>query len=32
MSAAQYTDAPISSGTTPASHGIIGNDWYDKEI
>ena len=24
--------ASVYTGTTPASHGIIGNDWYDKEI
>lgn len=24
--------ASIYTGTTPATHGIIGNDWYDKEI
>ncbi len=23
--------ASIYTGTTPAIHGIIGNDWYDKE-
>jgi len=24
--------ASVYTGTTPAVHGIIGNDWYDKEI
>lgn len=24
--------ASVYTGTTPAYHGIIGNDWYDKEI
>lgn len=24
--------ASVYSGTTPAIHGIIGNDWYDKEL
>ena len=24
-------NAEIYTGTTPAVHGIIGNDWYDKE-
>lgn len=24
--------ASVYTGTTPATHGIIGNDWYDKEI
>jgi predicted AlkP superfamily pyrophosphatase or phosphodiesterase len=24
--------ASIYTGTTPANHGIIGNDWYDKEL
>ena len=24
--------ASIYTGTTPAVHGIVGNDWYDKEI
>lgn len=24
--------ASVYTGTTPANHGIIGNDWYDKEI
>lgn len=24
--------ASVYTGTTPASHGIIGNNWYDKEI
>lgn len=24
--------ASVYTGTTPAIHGIIGNDWYDKEI
>src|SRR5690606_13475518 len=23
--------ASVYTGTTPATHGIIGNDWYDKE-
>lgn len=24
--------ASVYTGTTPANHGIIGNDWYDKEL
>lgn len=24
--------ASIFTGTTPANHGIVGNDWYDKEL
>lgn len=24
--------ASVYTGTTPANHGIIGNDWYDKEV
>lgn len=24
--------ASLYTGTTPANHGIIGNDWYDKEL
>ncbi len=24
--------ASVYTGTTPATHGIIGNDWYDKQI
>ena len=24
--------ASVYTGTTPATHGIIGNDWYDKEL
>src|SRR5262245_8109522 len=24
--------ASVYTGTTPAHHGIIGNDWYDKEL
>lgn len=24
--------ASVYTGTTPANHGIVGNDWYDKEL
>ncbi len=24
--------ASVYTGTTPATHGVIGNDWYDKEL